>query len=202
VSDLPVALTPELAVRLATAMDREGKIVRALETLAPMADRDVLLIDAVGSPVAAGLGAAGARLVHAPLTAPLRLPVDDASLDVVIGLWSAFRGVDRSELAEVDRALRPDGRLLVVHHYGRDDVTRLLGDPPEYSAWSRPNGPFLSNGFRVRVLHCWWEFDTQADLMTFVGDAFGEAGRIVGAALSRPRVAHKVAVYHRSRSPV
>ena len=69
-------------------------------------------------------------------------------------------GVDPDELMEVDRGLRPGRRLLVVHDYGRDDVS-LLRDPesPEYATWSRRDGPFLREaGFRIRVVHCFWTF--------------------------------------------
>jgi hypothetical protein len=199
VSDLPVPLRPDLALRLASALDREAKIVRGLESLGPIAGRDVLLVDAEQSSIAAGLVALGARLVHAPLAQPLRLAAADGSADVVVGLWSAFRGIDASDLVEVDRVLRPDGKLLVVHDYGRDDVSRLLGDRPEQGAWSRRNGPFLSSGFRVRVIHCWWDFDSLEAATAFLSDAFGGPGVEVGATLKRPRLSYKVAIYHRSR---
>ena len=198
-SDLPVALRPDLALQLAGALDRESKIVRGLEALGPIASRDVLLVDAAQSLIGAGLVALGARLVHAPLSKPLRLPAADDSMDVVVGLWSAFRGIEASELAEVDRVLRPDGKLLVVHDYGRDDVSRLFGDRPEHGAWSRRNGPFLSSGFRVRVIHCWWDFDSLEAATAFLGEAFGDPGVELAATLKRPRLSYKVAIYHRSR---
>ncbi len=198
-SDLPVPLRPDLALRLAGALDRESKIVRGLEALGPIAGRDVLLIDAEHSSIGEGLVSLGARLVHAPLSQPLRLAATDGSLDVVVGLWSAFRGIEASELAEVDRVLRPDGKLLVVHDYGRDDVSRLFGDRPEQGAWSRRNGPFLSTGFRVRVIHCWWDFDSLEAATAFLSDAFGGPGAELGATLKRPRLSYKVAIYHRSR---
>jgi len=199
VSDLPVPLRPDLALRLAGALDRESKIVRGLEALGPIAGRDVLLIDAEHSSIGEGLVSLGARLVHAPLSQPLRLAATDGSLDVVVGLWSAFRGIEASELAEVDRVLRPDGKLLVVHDYGRDDVSRLFGDRPEHGAWSRRNGPFLSSGFRVRVIHCWWDFDSLEAATAFLGEAFGDPGVELAATLKRPRLSYKVAIYHRSR---
>jgi hypothetical protein len=125
--------------------------------------------------------------------------VADASADVVLGLWSAFRGVDRGEIAEVDRVLRPGGRHLVVHDYGRDDVSRLLGERPEYGAWSQRTGPFLTGGFRVRVVHCFWEFDSQDATTRFLDAAFGAPGAALALELRRPRLSWNVAVYHRTR---
>jgi hypothetical protein len=142
----------------------------------------------------------GARLTHVGLNQPFDLEADDASTDVVLGLWSAFRGVDRRELAEVDRVLRPGGRHLAVHDYGRDDVSRLLGERPEYGAWSQRTGPFLTGGFRVRVVHCFWEFESTPVATAFLTAAFGEIGSTVAASLKRPRLSYNVAVYHRSRA--
>jgi hypothetical protein len=118
---------------------------------------------------------------------------------VIVGLWSSFRGIDPAEQAAADRLLRPGGRVLVVHDYGRDDVSRLRGDLPEYGAWSRRNGPFLAGGFRVRVLHCFWTFESLDGTQGFLAEAFGEAGAELGATLRRPRLSWNVAVYHRSR---
>ena len=201
-SDLPVALPAALTPAFVAAFDRAGKIVRSLESLGPVADRDVLLVDAEDGPIVEGLRRLGARISVAPVGRPLRLPAPDASVDAVIGLWSAFRGVEPADIAEVDRALRPGGRLLVVHDYGRDDVSRLYADTPdrpEYGPWSHRSGPFLSDGFRVRVVHCFWEWPTVEDAAAFLGAAFGAPGTAVGAALKRPRLSYNVAVYHRSR---
>lgn len=199
VSDLPLPLPADLAGRLASALDVEGKILRGLQALGPLAGRDVLLVDAAGSAIGAGLEAAGARIQHHAVAAPFRTELPDASVDAVVGLWSAFRGVDAAEGTEVDRILRPDGRLLIVHDYGRDDVSRLLGERPEYGPWSHRKGPFLTGGFRVRVLHCFWTFESQEATTAFLAEAFGATGEAVAATLKRPRVSYNVAIYHRSR---
>src|SRR5262249_56116074 len=118
-----------------------------------------------------------------------------ASADVVLGLWSAFRGVSRAEVAEVDRVLRPGGRQLVVHDYGRDDVSRLHPERPEYGSWSQRSGPFLTGGFKVRVVHCFWEFDTLDATIDFMTTAFGEVGATVAKTLKLPSLSCNVAVY-------
>jgi hypothetical protein len=199
VSVLPLDLAPPLARRLEAAVDRAGKIARGLDALGPVADRDCILVDAADGPVRRSLVELGARLLDAPLTTPLRLPQERGSADAVIGLWSAFRGPDPAELAEVDRVLRPGGKLLVVHDYGRDDVSHLLGSRLEYGSWGRRGGPFLAGGFRVRVLHCWWDFDSAEETAGFLADAFGAPGAELAATLKRPRLSWNVAIYHRSR---
>lgn len=198
VTDLPVDLAPPLAARLLRAFDSEGKIPRALEALGPVSDRDVALVG--GGEVRMGqLAALGARVTSTGWQGA-RLPLPDCSVDVVVGGWSTFRGVDASEIAEVDRVLRAGGRLLIVHDYGRDDVSALRGSLPEHGAWSRRDGPFLTGGFRVRVLHCWWTFDDVETARAFIAEAFGEPGVALGAGLKRPRLSYNVAVYHRSRA--
>lgn len=196
-SDLPIDLDAPLAERLARALDAEGKIPRALEALGSVADRDVVLVGG-GSMRAGQLAGLGASVSAVEWDAD-RLPVGDGSADAVVGCWSVFRGVNRPELTEVDRILRPGGRLLVVHDYGRDDVSTLRGDLPEYGAWGRRDGPYLAAGFRIRVLHCWWTFDDLEAARSFLGAAFGEAGLALAGGLRRPRLSYNVAVYHRGR---
>jgi len=196
-SDLPLPLPAVAATRLRAALDRERKIERALEALGPLANRDVLVIGG-GTDEIARYSADGARVAtldggDAPW------PIDTASIDRVVSVWSGFRGVDAAALEEVDRVLRPDGRLLVVHDYGRDDVSRLRGDLPEYGSWSRRDGPFLSNGFRVRVIHCFWTFDALDDARGFLEATFGPLGASAADGLKRPRLSYNVALYHRTR---
>ncbi|MEO8228303.1 MAG: hypothetical protein ABI628_00925 [Chloroflexota bacterium] len=200
-ADLPFSpAAPGIAERLAACLDIEEKIPRALEALGPVADRDVVLVDGDGGRRAAQLTELGARVRSLPVSAPgERLAAADGSADVVVGLWSTFRAPSGHEVVEADRVLRPDGRLLVVHDYGRDEVSRLRGDLPEYGAWSRRDGWYLTNGFRIRVIHCFWTFESIEEARAFLGDVFGEAGERVGESLKRPRLSYNVAIYHRTR---
>jgi hypothetical protein len=196
VADLPVELAPELGDRLSHSLDVEGKIPRALDALGPVAGREVVLLDGGGFR-ARQLRELGARVVETGGGMPVA-GVEDSSADVIVSLWSAFRGAVPSDLAEAARILRPNGRLLVVHDYGRDDVSHLHGARPEYGSWSKRNGPFLTNGFKVRVVHCFWTFESMDDCSDFLGAAFDDAGRTLAAGLKRPRLSYNVAIYHRT----
>jgi SAM-dependent methyltransferase len=203
-ADVPLELDAALEGRLARALDVEGKIPQALETLGPVTGRDVLLVDGGANGGGAdGIRAKQLRELDARLTVTgwgelPRPDIADASADVLIGCWTSFRGPIAAELHEAARILRPGGRLLALHDYGRDDVSRLLGDRPEYGTWSRRDGPFLRGGFKIRVIHCFWTFDSIEDGREFLEAAFGEVGRTVGADMTRPRLSYNLAVYHRS----
>lgn len=197
----PLVLPGPFGEQLARIVDIEGKIPRAIDALAPVAGHDVILIASDDGRCAAALTGLGAHVV--PIDRLDDRAVPAASADVVVSLGSAFRGPDAADLvadtAAADRLLRPGGRLVVIHDYGRDDVSRLRGDQPEYGLWTRRDGPFLRGGFRIRVLHCWWTFDSLEEAHKFLGGAFGAIGETVGAEMHRPRLSYNVALYHRDR---
>jgi hypothetical protein len=193
-----MTLAAPLDDALLAALDAEGKIPRALESLGPIGGREVGVVDG-GPRELAGLETLGGQLTGIGALREAAAARPEASFDVITSRWSAFQGVDPAELAAADHLLRPDGRLLVIHDYGRDDVSRLHGQRPEYRLWSRRDGPFLSAGFRIRVIHCFWTFADMDAATAFLTAAFPSTGEAVAAGLKRPRLSYNVAVYHRTR---
>jgi len=198
VADLPIDLDGGLSEQLARVLDVEGKIPRAIEALGPVDGRDVVVVDGSDGIRARQLASLGARVTLVDSSGPTAFDAPDASADVVVGFWSAFRGGSSDDVGHAARLLRPDGRLLVIHDYGRDDVAELRGPLPEYGSWTRRDGPFLAAGFKIRVLHCWWTFGSLDEAGTFLAAAFGAAGHRVAGRLTRPRLSYNVAVYHRT----
>jgi len=198
VADLPFEMEPGLAERLSRALDVEGKLPRALDSLGPVRDRDVVLVDGAGGIRARQLTDLGARVSLVDSNGPARFDAPPGSADVVVAYWSAFRDGALDQVGQARRLLRLGGRLLVVHDYGRDDVAALRGELPEHSTWSRRDGPFLSQGFKVRVVHCWWTFESIEAARAFLADAFGAKGRELGGRLTRPRLSYNLAIYHRT----
>ena len=93
---------------------------------------------------------------------------------------------------------RPGGRLLVLHDYGRDDVSRLRGDLPEYGLMSRRDGPFLARRLQGSRRPLLLDLRLARGGRAFLDAAFGDVGRGVAAEMSRPRLSYNVAVYHRT----
>jgi hypothetical protein len=204
VADLSIGLQdPALRTRLLRAMDTEARIPAALQALGPITDRDVAVVGQQDFPLAERLLGLGGWIRIIPDSSPESLrSIPEGRTDVLIAGWTGFRPGSPDwdgQLAQARRLLRPDGRLLVLHDYGRDEVTGLLGDEARASelvAWSRPRGLLLGRGFRIRVLHCWWRWDTLEEATALLTTAFGDAGASVAGGMRRPRLAWKVAVYH------
>ncbi len=200
--DLPIDLEPELAGRLARILDVEGKIPRALEALGPISEGDVALLDAPNGLRARQLSDLGGRVMPVASIGVSTIEAPDRSADVLVTMWGTFLGVATDESAEAARVVRPGGRLLVVLDYGRDDIAPLRGDRPEYGVLSQRHGPLLGAGFKVRVLHCFWTFESVDEAGPFLGEVFGEAGRALAGRMKRPRLSYNVAVYHRTLGAV
>ncbi len=208
VADLPCTLAePALRERLAAALDADGKIPRTLDSLGPIADRDVLLFDADDGLRAGQLRALGGRVTVVPRDVDLG-GLDREIADVAVILWDPKAEPTPECAARYDAMtplLRPGGRLLVLLNYGRDDVARLLPGAEraalDYASLRQRDTWFLRRGFKLRVIHGWWTFETIEDAASFLSNGFGEAGADMAVTLRRPRLSHKMVVYHRTQAP-
>ena len=197
-TDLPIELGDGLAERLARILDVEAKIPRTVDALGPVGGRDVLLLDGAPGIRARQLTELGARVAFAGTNDDARIDAPDGSADVVASMWTTFReGLD-GVWRDAGRVLRPGGRLLVLHDYGRDEVSHLRGDLPDYGLLSRRDGPYLRGGFKLRVVHCFWTFESIEEARDFLEAGFGAVGSEVAAAMKRPRLTYNVAVYHKT----
>jgi hypothetical protein len=199
--------TVELEESFLRVVDTEGKLTAVLQDLGPVAGRDVVLLDAGRGYRLRQLSEIGARVK--PVSFPpacgeadalaIVAELPDGAADVVVVPWSELAVPGSAFVAAAERLLRPGGRLLLVHDYGRDDVWSLRPELRDRQVdWSQRRGPFLGAGFRVRVIHCWWTFESIEQAHELLGAAFGEVGVEVAGRMKRPRLEYQVAVYHRS----
>ncbi len=205
VPDFPLRVSnPAALPELERVLDREAKIPAALEALGSLSGNRVLLV----RPQPAFGDRLIDRLAATETVDFLPAPsVEAASADAIVA-W--FDGIApgaadsmpaQAEVDDAERILAPGGRLLVVHDYGRDELTPLEANAEAEARridWSRPKGWFLAHGFKIRVLHCWLTFESMAEAGAVLGRAFDREPASVEATLRRPRVEWKVAVYHRT----
>ena len=209
--DLAPALpTTELEDSFVRVVDPEGKLIAALEDLGPLSGRDVILLDAGRGIRARDFAGAGARVTAVTFADPhdvsdaierlARIP--ESAADTVVALWSELATPGSEFIAAAEKLLRPGGRLLLVHDYGRDDVWSLQPHIHDrVLEWSQRRGPFLGAGFRLRVIHCWWTIDSVDHARILLHRGFGDAGAVVAERMRRPRLEYQVAVYHRTTAP-
>jgi hypothetical protein len=206
VSDYPPGLPGEIVARYGHAFDVDDRLFRAIDALAPIDGRDVLLLAASDDgPQASRVVARGGR-VSTTMDASTSLP---GSADIVVGLWPELPTDGAASVLEdaLVTLARPGGLALVVQDYGRDDRGALTSTAATTSATTsvpdpsmtpgRREAPYLARGWKVRVIHCFWTFATLDEARGFVG-TFGEPGQILAARLRRPRVSHNLALLHRT----
>jgi SAM-dependent methyltransferase len=205
VPDFPLRLSnPAALPELERVLDREAKIPAALEALGSLSGSRLLLVRPEPPFAVTLIERFTALATVDSLPAP---SVSDASVDVIVAWFDGIAPVAddcapaQAEVDDAERILAPGGRLLVVHDYGRDELTPLEADAEAEARridWSRPKGWFLARGFKVRVLHCWLTFDSMEEATAVLGRAFDRSPASTEAQLRRPRVEWKVAVYHRT----
>jgi SAM-dependent methyltransferase len=214
---------PELHRRLGELIDPDRKVLAALERIIPLSGKRIadvgtgighypmLLARRTGRTYgiesdpellaaarqrAAGTHQPNIRIVEGDLR---HVPLRDGAVDIV--LTGQIEPDDRARpmIEEALRVLRPGGRLIVMGHYGRDDVAALL--EPEVvahalDATQRRTGWWLRNGFKIKVVHAKLDLRDDASAHELLPRLYGDRGRAYLMGPHRPMLELKLGLYH------
>jgi SAM-dependent methyltransferase len=213
----------ELHARLGAAIDPDRKVLTALEKIVPLSGKRIadvgtgighypmLLARRTGRTYgiesdpsllaearrrAVGSHQPNIRIVEG---APTSLPLRDGAVDIV--LTSLIEPDDTSlpAVAEARRVLRPGGRLIVIGHYGRDDVAALL--EPEVidhimESTQRRTGWWLRNGFKIKVVHARLDLGGPRMAHELLPRLYGDRGRAYLMGAQRASLRLNLGLYH------
>jgi SAM-dependent methyltransferase len=226
---LPASLEPdaELLTRLGEVMDPERRVLAALERITPISGKRIadvgtgighyplLLARRTGrtygieqQPELLRVARARAGAMHQPNIRIVeggvnRLPLRDGAVDIVLS--GEIEPDDRwlPAIAEVQRVLRPGGRLVVIGYYGRDDVVPLL--EPEaveraLQATQRRTGWWLRNGFKIKVVHSRLDLGDEKTAEDLLPRLYGDRGRAFLAAPHPLSLKVRLGLYHLARA--
>src|SRR5918999_6485400 len=195
---------PELHARLTAAIDPDRKVLEALERIVPLSGKRIadvgtgighypmLLARRTGRtygieshPSLLAEARRRAADAHQPNIrivegAPTRLPLRDDAVDIVLTSLIDPEDASLPAIAEARRVLRPGGRLIVIGHYGRDDVSSLL--EPEVmehvmEATHRRTGWWLRHGFKIKVVHARLDLGDAGTAHELLPRLYGDRGR-------------------------
>jgi SAM-dependent methyltransferase len=216
---------PELRARLGDAIDPDRKVLAALERIIPLRGKRIadvgtgighypmLLARRTGRTYgvesdpellaearrrAADSHQPNIRIVEGDATS---LPLRDGAVDVV--LTSLIEPDDGSlpAIREALRVLRPDGRLVVIGYYGRDDVSALL--EPEVvahvrEATQRRTGWWLRHGFKIKVVHARLDLGDARTALELLPRLYGDRGLAFLMGPHRSSLRLNLGLYHRA----
>jgi SAM-dependent methyltransferase len=218
---------PMLLARLGEVIDPERRVLDALERIVPLSGKRIadvgtgighypmLLarrtgrtygIEARPELLEAARGRADAS--HQPNIRIVEgggehLPLHDAAVDVVL---SGEIEPDDHWLPAIDealRVLRPNGRLVVIGYYGRDDLASLL--EPEVveqarHATQRRTGWWLRHGFKIKVVHSRIDLQDEATARELLPRLYGDRGRAFLGGPHSLSLRLRLGLYHLART--
>jgi SAM-dependent methyltransferase len=215
---------PALHDRLTAAIDPDRKVLAALERITPLSGKRIadvgtgighypmLLARRTGRTYgieanprllaearrrAAGTHQPNIRIVEG---SPTDLPLRSGAVDIVLTAGLLPEDSSLSAIDEALRVLRPDGRLVIIGYYGRDDVAPLL--EPEVVAQSieathRRTGWWLRHGFKIKVVHARVDI-SDADLAhELLPRLYGDRGRAYLMGPHGPSLRLNLGLFHR-----
>ncbi len=128
-----------------------------------------------------------------------RLPLRDGTVDVVLTSLIDPDDASLPAVAEARRVLRQGGRLIVIGHYGRDDVAALL--EPEVvehvmDATQRRTGWWLRHGFKIKVVHARLDLGDAATAHELLPRLYGDRGRAYLMSAHRSSLRLNLGLFH------
>jgi SAM-dependent methyltransferase len=219
-------LDPELHRRLGEAIDPGRKVLAALERITPLSGRRIadvgtgighypmLLARRTGrtygiesDPALLEEARRRADEAHQPNIrivegSPTALPLRDGAVDIVLSGVIEPDDASLPAIAEALRVLRPEGRLVVIGYYGRDDVATLL--EPEVvahalEATQRRSGWWVRNGFKIKVVHAHLDLRDEGTANELLPRLYGDRGRAYLMGPHRTSLELKLGLFHRPR---
>ncbi len=133
---------------------------------------------------------------------PTALPLRDGAVDIVLSGVIEPDDASLPAIAEALRVLRPEGRLVVIGYYGRDDVATLL--EPEVvahalEATQRRSGWWVRNGFKIKVVHAHLDLRDEGTANELLPRLYGDRGRAYLMGPHRTSLELKLGLFHRPR---
>jgi SAM-dependent methyltransferase len=218
---------PLLLERLGEVIDPERRVLEALERIVPLSGKRIadvgtgighypmLLARRTGrtygieaQPALLKAARSRADASHQPNIRMVKgsgehLPLRDAAVDVVLS--GEIEPDDRSlpSIEEALRVLRPNGRLVVIGYYGRDDLVELL--EPEVvdkarHATQRRTGWWLRHGFKIKVVHSRLDLQDEATALELLPRLYGDRGRAFLDAPHPLSLRLRLGLYHLART--
>lgn len=219
--------SPETYRRLGEIIDPDRKILTGIERIVPLAGKrladvgtgighyPMILARHTGrtygieaDPQLRAIAVQRARATHQPNLriiegAPERLPLHDASVDVVLD--GSLEPDDRSlpRIDEALRVLRPGGHLIAISNYGRDEAARLL--EPEIlervmEASHHKRGWWVRHGFKIKVVHTRIDLTDDEAAHELLPRLYGERGVAFLMGPHKPSLELQLALYHRAKA--
>jgi SAM-dependent methyltransferase len=214
---------PVLHARLGEAIDPDRKVLTALERITPLSGKRIadigtgighypmLLARRTGRTY--GIESDPSLLAEAKRRAvdshqpnirivegePTAIPLRDGAVDIVLTSLIDPDDASLAAVREAQRVLRPGGRLIVIGHYGRDDVAALL--EPEVvdhvmESTQRRTGWWLRNGFKIKVVHARLDLGDARTTHELLPRLFGDRGRAYLMGAHRPSLRLNLGLYH------